>query len=717
MSTMPDKWLDAAEVCRHTLRLQDERGFHAATCWRAESFRSSQGRPMTVRRALALNEVLARCDLPLLPGELLLGSGIGRLASAGDETGLAAAREYLAGIGSRHFGTHFDHLAPDYPTLLAVGIGGLRERAAASLARHSEAERRVFLESVIVALDGLSAHVGRWSQAAAKQAAEGGEWASLLKAQSGMLERLATAPPATFWEALQLVLLVHCAFQLDERYAMAFGRLDQYLHPFYLEDRKAGRLTTEQAQALLDHFFAKVAHRGDIQNICLGGLTPEGEDATNDLSYLCLEACRRIGQPGGNVTARIHAHTPPEFLHKCAAVIRTGIGFPALFNDEVEISALVEQGYPLQEARDYCFVGCIECFLPGRMAPWADSRFNLLRCLALALWHGRDPLTDTQAGPDTGEPQTWEQLYQAFLVQMRTGLATHIRAIQAMEQEAEDRAGDLTSPLLSALVADCLERGLDVNAGGARWPANYGVAGMGIGCTADSLAALRRFVYEEPRFTLEQVRAMLAADFAGFAAEHRLLLEEAPKYGNDDDTVDLLARRVAADFGRECLKYRTAQGGHFWALMGANISNIPAGREVGATPDGRLAGQPLSDAASPTFGRDRHGPTAVVRSVAKLDYRLAPGGNVVNMKFHPTALAGRRGLEALAALVRTCFDLGGAQLQFNTTDSALLREAMAHPERHRSLVVRVSGFSAYFVGLDRAVQEDILARTEHRSVV
>ena len=239
---------------------------------------------------------------------------------------------------------------------------------------------------------------------------------------------------------------------------------------------------------------------------------------------------------------------------------------------------------------------------------------------------------------------------------------------------------------------------------------------MGIGVTADALMAVRKFVYDKRRFTLDQLRRMLDADFAGFETERLVLLKGAPKYGNDDDTVDAIAVRVTRDFGEECLRYRNPLGGRYWALMAANVQNIAAGLEVGATPDGRRARQPLSDAASPTFGRDLQGPTAAARSVAKLPYHLCPGGNVVNMKLHPSALEGDAGLDALAALIRGCFDMGGIELQFNTVDREVLRLAIERPREHENLVVRVSGFSAHYVSLDRAVQEDILTRTEHRRV-
>jgi formate C-acetyltransferase len=706
---MLPKYRSAGEVCSETEALVAARSYHVAALWRAASFRATARQPMTLRRAEALNAVLAQCDCPILPGELLLGSSVGRLAKDGDPEALEDAYAVLRAVDSRNFLTGFDHHAPDYAALLHEGVGGLLRRVDESPVLADPA-REPFLRSVRRAVEGFSHFVYRL--AAAAEAAEVGEYAELLHTQAAMLTRLASAPPRTFWEALQLILLAHQAFQLDERYAMAFGRLDVLLFPFYDADTRAGRLTDDEAQTLLDHFFAKVAHRSDIQNICLGGVDAQGRDAVNPVSFMCLEAVKRIGKPGGNVTVRVHPGTPDRFLRKCAEVIRTGIGFPALYNDAVEIPALVAQGYPLEEVRDYCFVGCIEAFLPGRMGPWADGRFNLLRCVNLALYNGTDTITGRVIGPRTGEPATWDAFFAAFLAQMRSGLVEHVAGLNAVLVDAEAQADNLTSPWMSALAADCIARGLDVCAGGARYPGNHGVAGMGVGSTADALMAIKRYVYDEARFTLPALRRMLDMNFTGYDQERRLLLD-APKYGNDDTEVDAIAADVARAFGQEVLRYRTPRGGRYWGLMAANVQNVSAGREVGATADGRLAYEPLSDAASPSFGRDVHGPTAVARSVAKLDYALAPGGNVVNMKILSSALQGEEGLAALSALVRGCFNLGGAQLQFNTTDRALLREAMAHPEAHRDLVVRVSGFSAYFVTLDRAVQEDILTRSEH----
>ncbi len=692
------------------------RTFDRSALVRAASFQATDRQPMTIRRAKALNEVLRQVELIHAPGELLVGSSLGRLVAGTDalQRQLEDARPILAATRGRDFCSHNDHHAPDYPALLRLGIDGLARQTRKSLAGQDDPGRRVFLQSVLIAVDGLREHLRRWADHLRHMAAAHPGYALLLGQQASMLHRLAEQPPVTFWEALQLVWIAHSALQCDQRWAMALGRLDQYLLPFYLRDIESGRVTREQAQAILDHLFGKLTGLGgDIQNVAIGGMTPGGRDATNDLSYMILEACRRVGRPGGNVTARIHAGSPQAFLLKCAEVIRTGIGYPAVVNDEVLVPALIEQGLPPEDARDYCFVGCIETFIPGRMAPWADSRFNLLACVNLVVFGGIDSLTGRRAGPDTGRPATWDAFREAYFVQMCHGLGEHIQRLNAYKQPFQDKAAHFTSPLLSALTADCIERGLDLNDGGARYPANHGIAAMGIGVTADALAAVKRLVYDEKVFTLERLREMLLANFEGYEPQRRQLLHRAAKYGNNDAEVDGIAIDVTRAVGTECLKYRTPQGGRYWALMAANVQNVSAGREVGASPDGRLARQPLSDAASPTFGRDTHGPTAAIHSVAKLPYRCCPGGNVINMKLHPSALAGQAGLAALAGLIRTCFELGGVQLQFNTVDREVLRQAMARPEDYRDLVVRVSGFSAQFVALEPAVQQDILERTEH----
>lgn len=690
----------------------------AVAHWRAESFRATEGLPMTVRRAKALNAVLEQSNYICVPGELLVSVGhLGRFAPEGtyDAASLKADQAYLDTIGARDFVTHADHHAPNYAKLLRLGLAGLQQEILQSLDGRRDRNEKEFLESALLAVQGASEHMRRWAKRLLIAARQNPEHAELLTAQAARMDRLAETPPQSFPDALQLVLSYHYIMQLDDRGAMAFGRMDQYLYPFYVADKAAGRITDEQVQDYLDHLFAKITVDGDIQNITLAGVkADDGSDATNELSYMILEACKRVGRAGGNCTARIARSTPPDFLHKCAEVIRTGIGYPSLFNDDLEVQALLSQGYPLRDARDYCFVGCIEVFIPGRQAPWGDGRANPLHCLNLALFDGVDSLTGQRVSDPSGAMDTYEDFYQAFLAQCRAQVDKLIADYVARQQECLAHPERFTSPLMSVLVDDCIARGRDLNDGGAVYPANFGYGGMGVASVADTLAAIKKFVYEQGTFTLQQVREMLLADFEGYGPHRELLMRKAPKFGNDDDYVDSIAAKFVADFSAMFANRRNAQGGFYWLLMAANVQNIWGGQQVGATADGRRSREPLSDACSPTFGRDLRGPTAVIRSIAKLPYHLCPGGNVVNMKLDPHCLKGPQGLDALAALTRACFDLGGCQLQFNTTGRETLEDAMANPRKHENLVVRVSGFSFNFTWLDPSVQKDILARTEHR---
>ncbi len=679
--------------------------------WQMESFRATVGESMSLRRAKALNHVLDNSFLIHCPGDLLVGCGnLGHLgtADAVPADKLAEADQTMLEIGRRTFAVFADHHAPDYATLLRDGLPGLRERIETSLVQANPRQRE-FLDAMSIALTGAHNYFLRWGEELDRLSKVRAEQAPLLRSQADRMRRLATERPETLHDALQLVLSFHHMFQLDRRGAMAFGRMDQYLYPFYQADLAAGRLDDPQALALFCHLFAKITVDGDVQNIALAGVRPsDGEDATNELSYMILEACRLIGQPGGNCSARIDFEkTPRAFVKKCAEVIRTGIGYPAVMNDRLTIQSLLDRGYALEDARNHCFVGCIEVFIPGKQAPWSDGRHNAMKQMQPAVnWLAEH---EQALPPD----QQFEAFYRKFFELVTVMTDEQLRRDTEQQRRFQERADDFTSPLMSLLVADCIERGRDLCDGGAVYPSNKGYGIVGIASIADSLAAVKKLVCEERRFTASQLATLLATDFEGHEAERQELLSAAPKFGNADDEVDALAARFVGDLADVFARHRNAMSGEYWMLLASNVQNIACGKEVGASPDGRHAHEPLSDASSPYFGRDHHGPTAVIRSLARLPYRLCPGGSVVNIKLDPHGLEGDRGLEALAALIVTCFRLGGAELQFNTTDRETLIDAMKRPELYENLVVRVSGFSYNYTWLDPSVQKDILARTEH----
>ncbi len=671
------------------------RPFDLARYWRGISYDENPGMPDPMERALALKKTLERVDTHLLEGEPFCGSlDSFRLSSLPP---WLPQERYQEGIdaearkGTRSFWGGIDHTLPDYPMLLADGIGGVRRKAEqAEMALGRTDRERTFLGAVMVALDALSLFIGRHADAAER--AGDGEMALSLR-------RITNSPPRGLLDAMRLVWFTHLVLTSEGRGAMALGRADQYLLPCYRRDVEEGILTRREAQDLFCHLWVKIDAMGQVTNICVGGMASDGTDATNELSYLCLEATRLVRSPSTNLSARFHDGTPDDFHVACAKVIRTGIGFPAIFNDHVTVAGLESLGVPASDARDYCMVGCVETMLAGRQPPWSDSRFNLPLCLSAALdeLRGRVVLT-------------FNDVWDAFESNVASRLREHTTQVDA--HVARYPAEAFSDPLLSALTRDCVARARDLHDGGARFGRYHGFARMGLGTITDSLSAVREAVFIKKLFTFDEVMDAVDADFEGCEHIRRALLNE-PKYGNDIPEVDALAARVVDGFTAACLGERMRGGGRFIPLLGSNIQNISAGRELKATTDGRRAFEPLSDSASPSFGRDLRGPTAFLGSVAVPDYTSSVGGTVVNMRFAPEHFAGDEGVRRFVSFLKVFIKRRIHELQFNFTGTETLADAVAHPERYRDLVVRVSGFSAFFVNLPPEVQNDVIRRRAH----
>jgi pyruvate-formate lyase len=660
--------------------------------WRELAFRECASQPPPVAWANAFASVLDHAGLNVYPGERILGSRVGFWATALPE-GLTEADYHAASAaqtarGRRNFWAGWDHTLADYPTLLTEGIGGRLARIDESRQAHAAPGEQAALDGMRLTLEGLGRFIRRHTEL------------TTVPSTAASLEWICSRPPRTFHEAIQLVWLTHIAFVSEGRGHNALGRLDQYLQPFYESDIVSGRLDRENALDLLCHLWAHIEELGEVTNICVGGLTPDGRDGTNDLSHLCIEATRLVQSPHTNLSARFHDGSPDAFHRAAFECIRTGIGFPAIFNDHVLIPGLVEAGIPVEVARDHCMVGCIETMLAGRQPAWSDSRFNTPLYVLSALRR-----LAGEAAP------TWERLQILFAEEVHQAMALHVAGVNA--HIARFPATLFPDPFLSALTRDCIGRALDVNDGGAEFPRFHGVAVMGLATMADSLAAVKKLVLEEQRVSLPVLMAALETDFAGQESLRHMLLRQAPKYGNAEPYVDDIAAWVVGLTADACLAHRTPDGGRFVAAMAANTTNIPAGKEVGATPDGRHAGRPLSDAASPYFGRDMQGPTAFLASVARPDYRRVLTGSVINMKFEPDFFTGEAGVARFGALTHFFVSHRIPELQFNFTGTRTLLEARAHPEEHDHLVVRVSGFSAYFTRLAPEVQEDIIRRKSH----
>ncbi len=671
--------------------------------WQGDAYRTEAAGTVDCQgRARALAHALTNVAAELLPGELLGGSRRGYCFMQELPAGVTTA-DYDNAIaadearGRRTFTAGWDHTTADYETLLAIGIGGLRKRVADSGEEHEGApERLAFLESMDTVLSALVDFIGRFAASARRQGRA--ELAS-------MLEHIRTQPPRDFLEAVMLVHYVNLVFVIERRYAQSLGRLDQYLLPFY-EASKANGVSDEEMLEILCWLWTKLAELEEVSNICIGGLTAAGEDATNALSYLCLDATDRVHSPSTNLSARLHDGTSDDFHRACWRLIRTGIGFPALFNDHVTVAGLItHMGVPEEAARQYAMAGCVETILPGRQPAWSDSRFNMGKVLA-----------DFMASVAPEGFSSYDEFEAALFDRFRKQIREHVNMINVAI--AKFPIAKFADPFLSVLMRDCIGRARDVNNGGAEFPRLHGVAAVGLATVADSLAAIKRVVFEDCLFGLAEVRDALQANFADREPMRQALLNWAPKYGNADDEVDAIAARLVEEVSSGCLEEDLAVvgGGKFVCLMAANVSNIGLGAEVGATPDGRQAGRPLSDAASPHFGRDRLGPTAFLRSVATPDYEKCFCGNVINMKFDPDTFQGEEGIERLLPVSKIMVKDRIPELQFNFSGNEQLLKAQENPEEYGNLVVRVSGFSSYFVTLDREVQEDVIRRRMNAAV-
>ncbi len=538
-----------------------------------------------------------------------------------------------------------------------------------------------------------------------------------LKQIAAICRHVPAHAPRNFHEALQAYWFCHLAVitELNGWDAFNPGHLDQHLGPFYDRAIAGGTLTRAHARELLECFFIKfnnhpappkvgvtAAESGtytDFANVNLAGLLRDGRDGSNEVTHVLLDIIEEMHllQPSSNM--QVSRRTPDEVLKHALRVIRKGYGFPSLFNADAVVEEQLRQGKTLEDARAGGCSGCVETGAFGKEAYILTGYLNLPTILDRAL-HDRSP-----------EPPTFDGLYATFERHLREVVDVKIRGNELI---AQMYARLMPAPFLSVITDDCIRNGRDYNAGGARYNNTF-IQGVGIGTITDSLAAIQALVFEERRLSLADLVAALDRDFADDAALRARLQRKAPKYGTDDDRADEIMRRVFDSFfgcvdGRPC-----ARGGSYRIEMLPTTSHIYFGSVTGATPDGRRAGQPLSEGISPVQGADRLGPTAVFRSAAKMDH-LRTGGTLLNMKFTPALLAGEEGIERLLQLVRAYFKMDGHHVQFNVVDASALREAQAHPDDHRGLIVRVAGYSDYFCDLSTELQEEIISRTAHEAV-
>ena len=537
--------------------------------------------------------------------------------------------------------------------------------------------------------------------------------------------------PRNFHEAIQMYWFVHLGTitELNGWDAMNPGHFDQHLAPFYAAEIAAGTLTREQAKELLCCFWIKVNNHtappkvgitaresgtyNDFTNINIGGITADGKDGVSEVSYILLEVIEELHilQPGNSV--HISSKTPDRFLHAACKVIRQGHGYPSVFNPDVYVTELLRQGKSLKDAREGGCSGCIEVGAFGKESFLLTGYLNVPKVLEITLNNGIDPVTGKQAGIETGDPRTftnYEQLYEAFKRQLDFIIDTKIRVSNYIDRMFAKYA---PAPFLSVVIEDCISKGKDYYNGGPRYNTNY-IQCTGLGTTTDSLAVLKKHVFEDERFSMERVLDAVANNFEGEEFLRQTVLNKTPFFGNDDDYADDIALKVYADLLEAIDGKPNVRGGEFHLNMLSTTCHIYFGKVMGATPNGRLAGKSISDGTSPSHGADTHGPSMVIRSLTKLDHTMS-GGTLLNQRFLPSLLKRDEDITKLGQLIRSYFTLGGHHIQFNIVDTATLKAAQKCPEDYKDLLVRMAGYSDYFNDMNADLQQEVIERTENES--
>lgn len=550
-----------------------------------------------------------------------------------------------------------------------------------------------------------------------------------LETMAGICERVPANAPRTMWEALQYYWFVHLSVTTELNTWDSFnpGRLDQHLYPFYKRDIESGLLNEQSARELLQSFWIKFNNQPappkvgvtaqesntytDFCLINIGGVKENGEDASNELSYVLLDVIEemRLLQPSSMV--QISKKNPDRLLKRALKIIKTGYGQPSLFNTDAIVQELVRQGKSVVDARNGGASGCVEAGAFGKEAYILTGYFNLPKVLEITLNNGFDPRTQKQIGIQTGDSstfKTFDELYSAFEKQLKHFIDIKIKGNIIIERLYAEY---MPSPFLSILVDDCISKGKDYNAGGARYNTSY-VQGVGFGTVTDSLTAIKYNVFDKKNFPMNELLDSLKENFENKKDLREKLLFETPKYGNDDDYADEILKMVFETYYNAVEGRPNTKGGHFRINLLPTTSHVYFGSVLGATPDGRFAHEPTSEGISPVQGADVHGPTSVIKSASKIDH-IRTGGTLLNQKFTPQLLETDEGINKVVYLVRTYFKLDGHHIQFNVVNAEQLREAQKHPEKYRDLIVRVAGYSDYFVDLGIDLQNEIIKRTEH----
>ena len=726
--------------------------------------------PLPVRKARAIALKLSQMPTDLWDGQLLAGSMTLEHPRLHAEWGFPdyTTEAERAEARKRGLSIHsvFGHIVPDYPRLLEKGLRGILAEVEAERPNVQTAEENAFLDSLVIALEAVMDYAARLAARcdAEADAQDDTDRAAELRQMAANLRQVPSGPAQTFWQALQSVWLLHMIFHSTMN-GNAMGRLDQYVWPYLRADLEAGRITLggtgipacDGAGELVDCFCLKFNERAKttddqrpearesepvdltrrtrhytssqigtrrdsldatnhwLQNIVIGGLTTDGADGTNPLTFLLLESYRRNQMTNPLLTMRVHRESPDELIHHvCEVLKKDGGGMPAIFNDEALIPALERLGIPSHDAHDYTNDGCWEVIIPGR-TNFVFQRLSLMLCLEWALNRGRSRLDGTQRGPDTGDPRaffSYDEVWQAFLTQLDVMVG---RVVRRVVETIDDRHTIAPVPLLSALIDGAIESRRDMTAGGSKFR-TFGMLAESAAHAIDSLTAIKTVIFEEKQASMSELCDAMDANFQGYVPLRAKLLA-APKYGNDNEQADSVGRDVIEAFIATVARHAEAHQAlvRFPCGVGTFSWYIGIGEGLAASPDGRLSGEPVSSNFSPALGRDLEGIPSAILSYAKMHRRDLPAGGPLDLRLARRLVEGDEGTERMAALIRSFVDTGGNMMTLTVVDTEELRAAQREPEKYRSLRVRMGGWCAYFTMLSREQQDHHIRRQETRS--
>ena len=638
------------------------------------------------------------------------------------------------------------HIAVNFEKILKLGIQGYLDkvefkRKQLDLTDWTDLKKAQFYQAVEISLRALRDFINRYAVLAhsmSEKESDPSRQAELLQIAKNC-QQIAQYPPQDFYQALQLTYFIQLVLQIESNgHSVSLGRMDQYLYPFYKQDKQEEKITDDFVMELLENTWIKLLSFLKIrswshtrfsagsplyQNVTIGGQTVDGEDAVNELSYLILRSvgATKLTQP--NLSIRYHKHISDDFMLECVQVIEKGFGMPAFNNDEIVIPSFLKLGVDKEDAYNYSAIGCIEVAVPGKWGYRCTGMhfLNFMRVLLAALNDGKDTMSGKTFKKGIGKLtdfESFDDVLRAWQQQVKYYARAGVAIDTAVDTILEEEVPDI---LCSAFVDDCLKQGKTIKEGGSKYDFISGLQ-VGIANLGNALAAIKKLVFEEQKISKAELLRHLETNFEGVEGEkvRQILLNYAPKFGNDNNYVDILLREAYMDFINELKKYHTTRYGRgpigcqYYAGTSSISANVPSGAVVPATPDGRKAFQPLAEGSSPSSGTDELGPTAIFKSIAKLPTNKILGGVLLNQKLSPAAIKQERDKKKLIALLHTFFtDLKGWHVQYNIVDRATLLDAKKHPEQYRDLIVRVAGYSAFFTTLAPDTQDDIIARTEH----